>query len=311
MKNFKIVAFLLVILLVVLELFVFNNDTKKEKTKPFVAVSTFSLQDITKHIAEDSVSVVNMLPVGVDPHSFELTPKLMAKIEKSSLVLYSGAGLEPWIDKLTFKTKALDMSKYVKLRELGANEFECHQHHDAQCVHNRLDPHYWLDFANMQKMTYVITDELIKLLPANRAIYLSNRDKYIAMLQNLDASYKKTLASCSVNDVILNHNSLGYLARNYNFHSESLSGLSPEADPTPSDIKRVFKEIQKDGMSTIFYESFMSDKLIRSIAKDMHVNVEVIRPLGNITADEARANATYESLMKENLQKLSEAMFCH
>ena len=310
MKNFKIVAFLLVLLLVVLELFVFNNDTKKEKTKPLVAVSTFALQDITKHIAEDSVSVVKMLPVGVDPHSFELTPKLMAKIEKSSLVLYSGAGLEPWIDKITFKAKTLDMSKYVKLRELGANEFECHKHHDAQCVHNRLDPHYWLDFTNMQKMTYVITEELIKLLPANRAIYLSNRDKYITMLQRLDASYTKTLASCSVNDVVLNHNSLGYLARNYNFHSESLSGLSPEADPTPSDIKRVFKEIKKDGMSTIFYESFMSDKLIRSIAKDMHVNVDVIRPLGNITADEARANATYESLMKENLQKLSKAMFC-
>ena len=67
----------------------------------------------------------------------------MAAIEKSDLVIYSGAGLEPWTQGFHFKSKVIDMSKNVKLRELKTNEFEHHEHHDAQCAHSSIDPHYW------------------------------------------------------------------------------------------------------------------------------------------------------------------------
>ena len=311
MKNFKIIALVLVVGLALLQLFMFKESGVQKSSKPIVSVSTFSLYDITKHIALDSVEIVNILPFGVDPHSFEPTPKLMAAIEESSLVLYSGAGLEPWIDTIEFKNRAIDMSKHVKLRDLGDEEFEFHKHHDDQCAHNKLDPHYWLSFSNMREATLLITDELIKILPKNREIYIKNRDKYLYMLTKLDENYSKYLSSCRINTVILNHNSIGYLATKYNFHAESLSGLSPEANPTANDIKRVFQEIEADGVHTIFYENFVSNKVIQTIAKDANIDVEVFQSLGNITADEARANATYEELMYLNLKKLSKALMCN
>jgi len=311
MKNFKIIALVLVVGLVLLQLFMFNTNVIKESEKPTISVSTFSLYDITKHIAFDSVKIVNILPFGVDPHSFEPTPKLMAAIEKSALVVYSGAGLEPWIETIKFKNRAIDMSKYVKLRDLGDDEFEFHKHHDEQCAHNRLDPHYWLDFSNMKQATLLITQELIKILPKNRDTYLKNQDKYLQMLKKLDEKYTQVLSACRANTVILNHNSIGYLANKYNFHAESLSGLSPQSDPTASDIKRVFQEIEKDGVHTIFYENFISNKVIQTIARDANVEVAVFQSLGNITADEARANATYEDIMYLNLKKLSKALMCN
>jgi len=310
MKNFKIIAIVLLFVFILLGFFMFDDAQEQQVKKPLVSVSTFSLYDITKHIAEDSVELVNMLPFGVDPHSFELTPKTMTKIEKSALIFYSGAGLEPWVESISFKKVPIDMSHYVKLRELDSDEFEFHKHHDAQCAHNKLDPHYWLDFKNMQKMAVVITKELITILPQNREIYKHNRDAYLKMLEELDARYKKELATCKLRNIIVNHNSLGYLGHRYHFHAESLSGLSPEAEPTSSDIKRILQEIKKDGVSTIFYESFINDKVMQSISKDTHVKADVIQPLGNITADEARTGATYESLMLENLEKLSKAMIC-
>jgi len=311
MKNFKKIALLLVVGLVLLQLFMLNKNVLENPSKPTVAVSTFSLYDITKHIAVDSVEIVNILPFGTDPHSFEPTPKLMAAIEKSALVVYSGAGLEPWIETIKFKNRVVNMSQYVKLRDLGADEFEFHKNHDEQCAHNRLDPHYWLDFSNMKKATLLITQELIKILPKNKDIYLKNQDKYLQMLEKLDEIYSQALSSCRANTVILNHNSIGYLARNYNFHAESLSGLSPQSDPTASDIKRVFQEIEKDGVHTIFYENFISNKIIQTIAKDANIEVAVFQSLGNITADEARENATYEEIMYLNLKKLSKALMCN
>jgi len=311
MKNFKIIALVLVLGLAFLQLFMLNKDVIKNPSKPTVTVSTFSLYDITKHIAPNSVKIVNILPFGTDPHSFEPTPKLMAAIEKSALVIYSGAGLEPWIETIKFKSRAVNVSKYVKLRELGDDEFEFHKHHDDKCAHNRLDPHYWLDFSNMKQAASIITTELIRVVPQNRELYIKNRDKYLSMLTKLDESYSKHLTNCRIDTVILNHNSIGYLAKKYHFHAESLSGLSPEANPTANDIKRVFQEIEADGVHTIFYEHFISNKLIQSIAKDANVEVETFQSLGNITADEAESNATYEEIMYLNLKKLSKALMCN
>ena len=279
--------------------------------KPTVAVTTFALYDITQHIAGDTLDVVNILPFGVDPHSFEPTPELMIKLQKSAIVFYSGAGLEPWTHGFHFPHKALNISQYVHLRQLSKEE-EHEEEHGADAHHheNGLDPHYWLDFDNMKRATDVITEELVKLLPKNKPIYEANKRRYIAMLDNLDASYKIALASCKNDTVVMSHNALGYVARKYHFKVASLSGLSPEADPSAQDVNRIFHDIKEQGINTIFFENFVNDKLIKTIAHDAKIKFELFEPLGNITADEAKAGATYEEIMKKNLKKLQEALQC-
>jgi zinc transport system substrate-binding protein len=248
------------------------------------------------------VNIINILPFGVDPHSFEPTPKLMINIEKSSLVFYSGAGLEPWIKNFNFHGKAVNLSKYVNLRRLGKSEHDEHSH--------TYDPHYWLDFDNMQKVAKVIARELTKILPKNKALYIHNRDKYIAMLQNLDKAYKNKLSQCANDTVVMSHNALGYVARKYGFKVESLTGLSPEAEPSAKDINRIFKDIKDDGINTIFFENFVNNRVIESIAHDANISLDVFEPLGNITADEEHAGLTYEDIMYKNLSKLSKVLKC-
>ena len=279
MKNLKIIGIILITAIAVLLFFISTNTTKPKNQKPIVSVTTFALYDIVRHIGGNTVQTVHILPFGVDPHSFEPTPRLMAKIEKSALVIYSGAGLEPWTKGFHFKTKAINMSKYVRLRKLNANEHEMHDHHDAECAHTMTDPHYWLDFTNMQRAADVITKALIKLLPQNSALYEQNKKRYIIMLQNLDKAYKKRLSSCKADTVVVSHNALGYLSRNYGFHVESLTGLSPEAEPSAKDVTRVMHDIQKDGVTTIFFEHFVNDKVIKRIAKDAHINLAVFSRL--------------------------------
>lgn len=294
-----------------------SSKSKEEKeSKPIVAVTTFALYDITKHIAQESVKIVNILPFGVDPHSYEPTPKLVANIEKSALVLYSGAGLEPWIHGFDFSKHAVDMSKHVYLRKLSNEEIHEHHHeHENEHEHENHgtvnDPHYWLSFSNMKKITELITLELIKISPSNKALYLQNRDKYLLMLQNLDTKYRQELASCKRDTIIVNHNAFGYLSQEYKFHVESLSGLSPDAQASAKNIIKVIHTIKEHNVSTLFFESFASDRAIKSIANETNVVVDVLQPLGNITADEAKKDLTYEAMMLENLDKLSKALSCH
>ncbi len=310
MKNFKIIILILLALVLLLQMFLFKSDEEKVSQKPTVSVSTFSLYDIVKHVAQDSVNIINILPFGVDPHSFEPTPKLMSEIEQSALVLYSGAGLEPWIHGFSFKNKAIDMSQYVTLRELDSGEHESHEHDNDYDGDNKVDPHYWLDFTNMQRVTLVITKKLIELNPKYKKQYEQNSKKYIEMLEKLDQNYKNQLLVCKVKKVIVNHNAIGYLSRNYSFEVESLSGLSPDAQPSAKDITRIMQHIQEDGVNTIFFENFVSSSVIKSIAKDTNIQLEVFQSLGNISADEATKNLTYEQIMYENLDKLKKALLC-
>jgi len=308
MKNFRNIIFVLVISTFVLVMI--KQDSQKEvvSSKPIVSISTFSLYDIAKHIAGDSVELVMILPFGVDPHSFEPTPKLMAKISESSLVVYSGAGLEPWTDGFDFRGKVIDMSKYVKLRKLGLHHDE---HHKEAHKLGSVDPHYWLDISNMILVTNLMVNEFIKISPKNKELYLKNQNNYIKSLKKLDNDYRKTLSTCQGDTIIVNHNAFSYMANNYHFHVEALSGLSPEAQPSAKKMIELVEHVKEHNISTVFFESFVSDKAIKSIASEAKVSVDILQPLGNITADEAKQNLSFEDIMRRNLKKIAKALKCH
>ena len=305
MKKSTIIILIFFVTMALIAVSMSKKQLSVKNAKPIVALTTFSLYDITKHIAGESVKIINILPFGVEPHDYEPTPKIMADIEKASLVIYSGAGLEPWTHGFSFKGRVIDMSHFVKLRELKKDEV--HEHHS----HEAIDPHYWLNFSNMAKATELITTELIKIVPKNKNLYIKNRDKYLKMLKKLDEDFKSKLSQCDRDTIIVNHNAFGYLAETYNFHVKSVSGLSPDAQANAKNIINLISEIKEHNVSTLFFESFVSDKAIKSLAKETQTKVDILEPLGNITADEEKKHLTYEKLMEENLLKLSKALSCH
>ncbi len=312
MKDFRNVIFILVIATFVLQMYVSKKDRELEQQnqnqKQSIAISTFSIYDIASHISQDTFNIVMILPFGVDAHSFEPTPKLMAKILESDLVIYSGAGLEPWTNSFEFKSRVVDMSKHVKLSEIDAKEHSEHEHEHHE--NESYDPHYWLDIQNMIIATKLICEEFIKLSPKDSELFIKNRDAYIANLQSLDAKYKEVLKNCKKDTIIVNHNAFSYLSKNYDFHIEALSGFSPEAQPSAKSMVRLIEHIKEHNVSTIFFESFVSDKAIKSIANEAKISVDVLQPLGNITKDEAEEKLTYQAIMLLNLEKLSKALEC-
>lgn len=295
-------------LVLLLNLFIFIGCSSSSKTtKPIVSVSTFAIYDITKNIAGSSIELVNILPAGVSPHSFEPTPKLMAKIEKSSLVIFSG-GLEPWTSAFHFKHNTLNISQYVTLRKLHKNEE--HEEHESHHHKGSFDPHYWLNIENMKKATKIITQKLIEVAPKNKTLYEKNEKIYLSMLENLEKNFDTSLKECKYDTLVSNHNAFSYIASRYNFKTATLSGLSPQSMPSPKKIVQLMKRIKKDNIKTIFFESFANEKVIRSIAHDTKINVDVLHPLGNITAIQLKNNESYEKIMRENLSKISKALQC-
>lgn len=312
MRNLKIVLTLLPVI-VILMVFSLKPTPIQHSSKPLVSTSNFAIFDVIQHIGGDKIELVSIIPFGVDPHSFEPTPKQVAKLEKSDFFFYSGDVLEPWADHLALKTKKIDVSKYVALKKFededeheGEHEDE-HEHHH----HGTYDPHYWLDIDNMKQVAQLVTEKLSTLEPKNKHLFEKNKLAYLKSLDQVDDIYKQSLLSCKQNTIIVTHNAFSYLAKRYDFEVESLTGLSTEAQPSAQDVKHIFQEIQDKNITVVFFEDFSNSKNIQTIADDLFIKVDNLQPLGNITANEHDQNLSYTDIMKINLEKIAEALQCN
>lgn len=299
--------------IILLTSLIFSSCSEKEKvnSKKVVALSTYVLYDITSFIAEDTLELMKVIPSGVDIHSYEPSPRIMARIYSSDLFLLNGVVLEPWLHSFEFKNRVLAMDSFLKLSDLNENHKE-HSHSGAcsHGSHGSYDPHIWFDIDKMKHMTEVISDELINLEPKHKKLYIANRDKYIDRLDKIDAQYKEKLQMCKRNTIITDHNAFSYLAQNYKFEIKTLSGFSPDVEASPKDMIRVINEIKKHDVPIIFFENFGSDKAMKNIAEQTNIQILSLHPLGNITKDDVKYNRNYEDIMLENLEKISKALEC-
>jgi zinc transport system substrate-binding protein len=273
---------------------------------PRITVSTFALYDIVKHIGGDEIEVDMVIPFGVEVHSFEPTPKTIIEIQKSQLFFYSGADLEPWISNLAQGKNLRDMSKHVHLQAPEEGEENDPDHHHDEAV----DPHYWLDLGNMQLLAKEIASQLSAIDPQNSALYRQRAEAYLRQLAALDEKYAKRLEHCVVRTVILHHNMLGYVAARYNFSVEPLTGLSPDALADAKTMATLSKSIKEKGIKVLFFEAFVSDRMMQSLAGENGVKLDYLEPLANITALQAEQDMSYVEGMENNLNKLSHAMRC-
>jgi len=311
----KAIKVLLVLLaLLAATLYIVTPEKKVLSGKAEVTVTTFALYDIARHLLDGGAEVQMLIPFGRDVHTFEPTPRDMIRVQKSKLFLYSGAGLEPWTAPFDAYGNAVDMSGYVHLRKGGHS----HHHHDGEAESHdddgqgeerANDPHYWLDIDNMILLTEAMEKRVQKAFPAIDPKTLEMRmDEYINRLKTLDGLYKKRLAQCRLDTIVVSHNAFGYLGARYGFHVASVSGLSPDTMPDAKTMAELSDLVKHEGIKTVFYESFVSDKLADALARETGVRVDVLQPLANITAKEIGAD--YFRLMNANLLKLYDAMEC-
>jgi zinc transport system substrate-binding protein len=288
---------------------------KKESTKPIIAVSTFSLYEAAHEVGGDLIDVEAIVPLGSDPHMFSPNPKQVAQISTSSLFVYNGAGFETWAENmkktLPSTTHVIDMSQYVILNTSQEDVHEHHEHHEEhEQHHGAYDPHYWLDIDNMIKMVKTMEIQFSTLIPAKEAQFHKNATAYLSKLEALKIDYTTGLSECKNRTLITNHDAFGYLAHANNLKNISIIGLSSDEQPSAKIISEVIALVKEHGIKTIFFEEMVNDNVAQTIAKETGATALPLQPLENISENELKSHQTYESIMRANLVKLTQAMEC-
>jgi zinc transport system substrate-binding protein len=305
----KIIKYILVgiIILAAIGLLIFASNRRQAETngKLTVATSFYPLYYLTKQIVGDQVNVVNITPSGVEPHDYEPTTGDIIKIETSRLLVLNGGQLEPWGDKIK---KQLADSGDVVVVTAGQSIIDRYIKNDSN--QTALDPHVWLDPVLAKTEASVISQALIKVDPIHKTEYQKNLSELNRKLTDLDNEYRSGLKTCSQAQIVTSHAAFGYLAAEYGFKQIAITGLSPDSEPSPSQLANIVNQAKTNQIKYIFFESLTSPKLSQMIASETGAKTMVLNPIEGLTPDDVAAGRDYLSIMRDNLVNLRLAMIC-
>jgi ABC-type Zn uptake system ZnuABC Zn-binding protein ZnuA len=283
---------------------------------PKVLVVESYLADITQAISADRLSVETLMPLGIDPHAFEPSPRDIARIADSTVLVINGAGFEGWLvetlenaggQRSVIEAAANLQSRTKREGEeavLGPGEEE-HGHHDEG------DPHFWLDPTMVIRYVENIRDGLISADPAGKEIYTHNAAAYIEQLKALDAEIQAQVEAVPPEKrlIVTNHESFGYYADRYGFTiiGTVIPSVSSDAAPSAQQLARLIDHIRATGASALFLETGTNPKLAEQIAADTNIRVVTGLHTHSLTGSDGPA-PTYIEMMRDNTRLIIQAL---
>ncbi|WP_227762167.1 metal ABC transporter substrate-binding protein [Zhaonella formicivorans] len=303
-----------------------DTDSEKiaQRNKPVIYTTIYPIYDFTKKIGGSRVEVIQIIPPGVEPHHFELSAKTLAELSKAAVLIYNGAGMEPWIDKIKqaldgSQVMMVDTSSKVNLIAFKENHEEQHEEEEHEGKIHRvdgsegehrhdIDPHIWLSPLNAKIQGQAILEALQKADPANADYFLANYEQFARELDELHAEFTTVLNKTKKREIVVAHEALGYLAREYGLVQIPIRGLTAEAEPSPAKIKEIIELAKNHNITYIFFETMVDPKVSQIIAAEIGAGTLQINTLDNITQGQLADGEDYFSLMRQNLDNLKKAL---
>ena len=255
-----------------------------------MVTSFYPLQYVAQRIAGRHADVVNLTQPGKEPHDLEMTVRQTAELVDADVVVYE-RGFQAAVDE------AVDQSSLEHVVDAAG---------PARVTGD--DPHFWLDPTRLDAVATAVEKQLAQVDPAHAAAYRRNLAALHRDLTALDHAFARGLASCRIDTIVVSHDAFGYLGRRYGLHVVGISGLSPDAEPTPTHLRELQDLIRRDGITTVFSEQLASPKFADSLAHDLGIRAAVLDPVEGLS--DRTADQDYLSLMRANLAALEKADQC-
>ncbi len=273
-----------------------------------VVASFYPMAFLAERIGGEHVNVTSLTEPGQEPHDLEISAKQTAQLQESDAALYL-KGLQPSVDEAIAQSEAgtkIDATELTSLEEHGTEVGGHAEEHDHEHEEGGADPHIWLDPMKYAEVAEGIGKAFEKADPDHAADYKKNTAALVEQLDGLNTKFEDGLKNTDTKVFITTHAAFGYLAERYGLTEEAISGLDPESEPSASRVKDLEKTAKADGVTTVFYETLVSDKTAKTLAGDANLRTDVLDPIEGIT-DDSRGK-DYFQVMESNLKALQSAL---
>ncbi|WP_375002927.1 zinc ABC transporter substrate-binding protein AztC [Aeromicrobium sp. CTD01-1L150] len=267
-----------------------------------IVVTTNILGDVVQEVVGDEVPVTVLMAPNADPHSFEISARQAATVERASLIVSNGLGLEEGVQTVVDAAQDSGVAVLPVAEEVRPLTYR------EGASAGQDDPHFWTDPARVREAVDLIEEQVLEHVEAVDADQLrASAAEYAEQIDELDAWMETELASVPEErrSLVTNHHVLGYLADRFGY--EVIGAVIPSgttlASPSASDLDSLSTAVREAGVRTVFADSSQPDKLARVMAEQADLDVEVADLYSESLTAEDEAS-TYLSMMRANTETI-------
>lgn len=202
--------------------------------------------DLTRDIADAGVFVY------FDTPAFSWAQDVAATLESDYDAVAVIDGIEGLDDQLLGWDHETDSHDHESEGDHSNESHDGHDHGGAS-----IDPHVWLDPVLAAEIVDTIASGLTDADPDNAETYEENAASYTTELESLDQQFTDLFETADRHvAVFAGHDSFTYLQDRYGFEIHTPVGVSPQEEPSASDISETIDLVDSEGIETILYDPF-------------------------------------------------------
>ena len=273
-----------------------------------VVATTAMIGDVAREVGGDRVRVTDLMGEGVDPHLYKASPGDVRSLAGADLILYNGLHLEgrlgDVIERMTSRTSVVRVTEAIpddRLILIG----------DAS---GQFDPHAWFDASLWALVAGRVRDALVAEDPAGRDVVTANAAAYAALLDDLHAYARATLATIPAPNrvMVTAHDAFGYFGEAYGLEVLGIQGISTDSEASLRDINALVDTLVSRRVPAVFIESSVPRKTVDALiegckGRGHHVIVggelfgDAMGPAGTL-------GGTYVGMMVHNIDLVTRAL---
>jgi zinc transport system substrate-binding protein len=280
---------------------------QREYNKIDILVTIYPFKFILDEIVKDQLTIGVLLPSAVDPHTYELIPSDMIKVQHSKLFIFGDKDLDGWAAKIEVKNK-IQLSDFLpdSLKLYIPEKVSISSHHQQSGDdhnHYGFDPHYWTDPITLRGMIDNLANLLVEHFPEKKDLWIKNAEIFKNKLSDLDNSIRLNIANIKNKNIFSSHPFYNYFFKRYNFNIVGFLEISPGENLTPKEMKIMMDLIRKYNVEAIFTHRQHSDKTTKILAESLGMKYYDLDPIGG----DGKLNS-YDDIINYNLAIISSAL---
>jgi zinc transport system substrate-binding protein len=274
-------------------------------TAPAGIVTTIHpLEMLVRELAGDRLPTASLVPPNATPHTFEPTPRDLARVSQARGFVRVGGSFDAWSARLLTAAErdplTLTILEIPGLEPLTFAPSESSEHGSTT-----QDPHVWLDPIRVRDHVAVaVAGHLTALDPKGHEHYQARLEAFQARLSKLDREIRSLLETQPSRRCLAVHGSWRYFAERYGLEVIDVVQERPGAEPSPRRMANLVKRARRAGVPAILVEPQLSPRVAERIAAEFGGATVLVDALGDPAAPE---RARYPDLLWFDAQAFAQA----
>lgn len=273
---------------------------------PPVMATIYPLQVLTTLVVERPQQVGLLIDAATGcPHDHALTPQERSAITRSRVVVANGAGLDKSVTALLGPDQRLiDTSLAIPANERLEDDHD-HDHDHGHHHDHGPNPHFFASPRLAARQVLAIGEALATADPAGAVGYRRRATDAADRLVRLAEDLRAACAPLPRRHVVLQHDSLAYLARDAGLEVVAVMQEEPGQEPSAATLTALIATARQH-RAVVLAEPQFASRSPALVAREAGVPLAVIDPL---VSGAAQPGADlYERTMRANLERLVTAL---